>query len=264
MPIHKKGDTNIYYEVHGTGQPILMIAGMASDSKSWQFILGQMAKNYRLILFDNRGCGRTTCTEGGYNLKTIASDAISLLDFLEFERVHVIGHSMCGMIAQELALMSPERINKLVLASSSPRLSEKADGILKDLYQKWKDGYDMADWFRIMFHWLFTKKALENKKFMDAAIIFALAYPYPQTLEGFKGQVDAITSFDAGARIKDIMHETLILSGGSDILIPPEESKELLNMGGKTQFQIIADAAHSIHAEHPAEFANAVISFFSN
>ncbi len=132
---------------------------------------------------------------------------------------------MGGMIAQEMALMYPDRIDKLVLASSSPQLSIKAKNILDDLYEKWLNGYDVADWFRIMFHWLFTKKALENKKFMDAAIIFALAYPYPQTLEGFKGQVDAITGFDARSRIEQIKHNTLIMSGVEDILIPPKNLK---------------------------------------
>jgi pimeloyl-ACP methyl ester carboxylesterase len=119
----------------------------------------------------------------------------------------------------------------------------------------------MAEWFRIMFRWLFTGKALENKKFMDAAIIFALAYPYPQTLEGFKGQVHAITRFDASDRIGQIKHETLILSGKQDILIPPEESRQLLDLGGKTIFKEIEDAAHSIHAERPGEFVDAVLQF---
>jgi len=261
MPYFNSKDAKIYYEVHGKGQPILMIAGMASDSKSWQFVLDKMTKHYRLIIFDNRGCGRTETKAETYDLKDMARDAIELLDFLAYEKVHLVGHSMGGMIAQELALMEPARIDKLVLASSSPKLPEKADGILQDLYKKWKDGFDMAEWFRIMFQWLFTVKALENKKFMDAAIIFALAYPYPQTLEGFKGQVEAITSFDATDRIHRIKHDTLIMSGNKDILIPPEESRQLLDLGGKTTFRLINNAAHSIHAEHPGEFVDAVIDF---
>jgi len=263
MPFFNIDDSKIYYEVHGSGQPVLMIAGMASDSKSWQFILSQMSKQYQLILFDNRGCGRTETVKSTYDLKDMARDGIALLDFLEYDKVHLIGHSMGGMIAQEMTLMQAERIQKLVLASSSPKLSQKADDILRDLYEKWEDGFDMAEWFRIMFQWLFTREALTNKKFMDAAIIFALAYPYPQSLEGFKGQVEAITRFDAVDRIHRIKNETLILSGGQDILIPPQESRELLNIGGKTTFRIIADAAHSVHAEHPGEFADAVIKFLS-
>ena len=150
------------------------------------------------------------------------------------------------------------------MASSSPELSLKAKKILDDLYEKWLNGYEMADWFRIMFHWLFTSKAQENKKFMDAAIIFALAYPYPQTIEGFKEQVDAISSFDARNRIQKIMNTSLIISGKEDILISPEESKALLKIGGNASFKIIENAAHSIHAEQPGAFSEAVIEFLSH
>jgi len=261
MPYFKSSNAKIYYELHGSGPVILMVAGMSSDSKSWQFILDQMTKHYRLIIFDNRGCGRTETDGTEFNLKDLAKDAFGLLDYLDHDKVHVVGHSMGGMITQEMALMHPERIDKLVMASSSPELSQKAIKIIDDLYEKWLNGYDMADWFRIMFHWLFTKKALENKKFMDAAIIFALAYPYPQTLEGFKGQVDAITGFDAKERIHGITNTSLIISGKEDILIPSEESKALLNIGGPSTFRIIENAAHSIHAEQPGAFAEAVMGF---
>ena len=264
MPFYKSTNTNIYYELHGSGPVLLLVAGMASDSKSWQFILSDMIKHYRLIIFDNRGCGRTETDGKGFDIKDLAKDAFGLLDYLEYDKVHVLGHSMGGMIAQEMALMHPERIDKLVLASSSPQLSQKAKEILDDLYEKWLSGYDMADWFRIMFQWLFTKEALSNKKFMDAAIIFALAYPYPQTLEGFKGQVGAITGFDAVDRIRRIMHTTLIMSGQEDILIPPEESKALLNISGPTEFKLIEHAAHSIHAEQPIAFSDVVVEFLGS
>jgi pimeloyl-ACP methyl ester carboxylesterase len=262
MPFFQNRKANIYYEVHGSGPSVLMIAGMSSDSKSWQFILKEMSRHFRLIIFDNRGCGRTVSARETFDLKDMAGDAISLLDHLEYDRVHVAGHSMGGMIAQELVLMQPDRVEKLVLASSSPRLSDHARTLLDDLYDKWENGFDMAEWYRIMFGWLFTREALENKKFMDAAIIFALSYPYPQTLQGFKSQVEAISSFDATDRIRDIHHPTLILSGGQDMLIPPGESKVLMEISGPATFRIIENAAHSIHAEQPAAFAAALKDFF--
>ena len=261
MPIFKSPAANIYYEIHGSGPAMLMLAGMSSDSKSWQFIIDGMAKHYRLIVLDNRGCGRTETDGSAFDLKDLARDAFALLDYLEYEKVHVTGHSMGGMIAQEMALMLPDRIDKLVLASSAPHLSVKVKNILDDLYDKLINGYDLADWFRIMFQWLFTQEALSNKKFMDAAIIFALSYPYPQTLEGLKGQVDAISSFDATSRIHEVRHETLIMSGKEDILIPPEESRALEKISGPTSFKLIEKAAHSIHAEQPGAFADTVVDF---
>lgn len=264
MPIFKSSEAEIYYEVHGSGPPLLMVAGMASDSKSWQFILNEVSSHFRLIIFDNRGCGRTKTAVRSFGLNELAGDAYALLDYLDYDKVDLLGHSMGGMIAQEMALMHPERIGKLVLASSSPHLSEKATGILDKLYQKWVDGLDMAEWFRIMFQWLFTKEALENKKFMDAAIIFALAYPYPQTLEGFRGQVEALRGFDARDRISGIPHRCLIVSGEEDILITPEESRTLESISGETCFRLIPGAAHSIHAEQPEKFTQEVIPFLKS
>ncbi len=261
MPIFKSSEADIYYEIHGSGPPLLMVAGMASDSKSWQFILKEMSSHFRLIIFDNRGCGRTIANALSFDLRDLARDAFALLDYLDYDRVHLLGHSMGGMIAQEMALLYPDRIGKLVLASSSPHLSEKASAILDELYQKWVDGLEMSEWFRIMFQWLFTREALENKKFMDAAIIFALAYPYPQTLEGFRGQVQALRGFDARDRISGIDQPCLIVSGAEDILISPDESRTLEEISGETTFALIPDAAHSIHAEQPNKFTEAVIPF---
>jgi pimeloyl-ACP methyl ester carboxylesterase len=260
MPFLQKDNTNIYYEIHGSGDPMLLIAGMSSDSKSWQFIQKKLARHYRLIIFDNRGCGRTENKEA-FTLKDLADDAISILNFLRYDKVHLIGHSMGGMIAQELVLHHPRRIDKLILASSSPKLSDKAKDILDNLYDRWLNGFDVAEWFRLMFKWLFTQEATGNKKFMDAAIIFALSYPYPQTQEGFKQQIDAIIAFDARSKIHKILHDTLILSGLEDILIPAAESKQLLDIAGLTTFRIISNAAHSIHAEQPDAFVDAVLEF---
>jgi pimeloyl-ACP methyl ester carboxylesterase len=152
-------------------------------------------------------------------------------------------------------------LKRIVFASSSPQLSEKAKSILDELMEKWMHGIDMAEWFRIMFQQLFTRKSLENKKFMDAAIIFALAYPYPQTQSGFNDQVHAISGFDKRDHIHKIMHRTLIMSGKEDILIPPHESRVLCHVGGKSTFVEIDNAAHSIHAENPVVFSELLKKF---
>jgi len=262
MPYYTTNKTNIYYELHGSGPPILLIAGMSSDSKSWQFILKKLAKHYTLIIFDNRGCGRSD-QKGEFSLSQLAEDAVALVEMLGYEKLHLIGHSMGGMIAQELVLAHPDRIDKLVLASTSPKLSTKAKGILDDLHNKWLEGYDLSEWFRLMFKWLFTADAIANKKFMDAAIIFALSYPYPQSMGGFTAQLGAIISFDAVDRISNIKNKTLILSGREDILIPFDESQQLRTIEGDTTFKIIENAAHSIHAEQPDRFVEVVREFLS-
>ena len=263
MPYLETEGAKVFYEVKGDGPPLLLIAGMSSDSNSWQYIQKGLAGRYKLIMFDNRGCGRTE-HYSPFQLSDIAQDAHILLDHLGHGQVFLAGHSMGGMIAQEFALNYPERVQKLILASSSPRLSEKARKILYELLEKWENGYDVAEWFRIMYQWLFNPKALSNKKFIDAAIIFALSYPYAQTLEGFRAQVNAITTFDRSDSIQKITHDTLLVSGSDDILIPTEETAQLLDIGGKASLEIIEGAAHTLHAEKPEAFIQIVMAFIND
>src|SRR5262245_31254254 len=107
---------DVYYEEQGSGEPLLLIMGLAADSMAWMFQLPDFAKQYRTIVFDNRGVGRTSKPAGPYSIPQMADDAKGVLDALDIRRAHVVGVSMGGMIAQELTLRHPERVRGLVLA----------------------------------------------------------------------------------------------------------------------------------------------------
>jgi pimeloyl-ACP methyl ester carboxylesterase len=104
MSIAKIGSLDLYYEEHGAGEPLLLIMGLAADSTAWMFQVPEFAEKYRTIVFDNRGVGRSSKPAGPYSIHEMADDAAALLDVLHVERAHVVGVSMGGMIAQELAL----------------------------------------------------------------------------------------------------------------------------------------------------------------
>src|SRR5438067_1155616 len=101
----------LYYEEHGRGDPLLLIMGLAADSTAWMFQVPDFARRYRTIAFDNRGVGRSSRPPGPYTIHQMADDAAGLLDALDLQRAHVLGVSMGGMIAQELALRHPERVH---------------------------------------------------------------------------------------------------------------------------------------------------------
>src|SRR5215510_118655 len=115
MSIAKIGSLDIFYEEHGGGDPLLLIMGLAADSTAWMFQLPAFAEHYRTIVFDNRGVGRSSKPAGPYTIHEMADDAAGLLDALHVARAHVVGVSMGGMIAQELALRHPARVRGLVL-----------------------------------------------------------------------------------------------------------------------------------------------------
>src|SRR5262249_23607550 len=95
------GTVDLYYEEHGSGDPLLLIIGLAADARAWLFQLPDFARRYRTIVFDNRGVGRSSKPSGPYTIHEMADDAAGLLETLDVARAHVVGVSMGGMIAQE-------------------------------------------------------------------------------------------------------------------------------------------------------------------
>src|SRR5215831_9897783 len=115
MPTARIQDINVYYEVFGRGEPLLLIHGLASRGKGFRYQVPAFSERFRVITFDNRGVGETDQPKEPYSLGQMADDAAGLLDTLGVESAHVFGVSMGGMIAQEFALRSPQRVRKLAL-----------------------------------------------------------------------------------------------------------------------------------------------------
>lgn len=119
MPKAKVGDIQIFYEQYGEGPPLIMILGLGQDTATWGFQIPEFSKHFRLILLDNRDSGRSSHCSETYTTETMAMDVLGLMDHLEIERTHLLGTSMGGMIAQQVALMAPERVISLILASTT-------------------------------------------------------------------------------------------------------------------------------------------------
>ena len=119
MPKVKVDSVEIYHEIRGTGTPIILIQGYASSSERWPPILVDgLAKRHKVILFDNRGTGRSDKPDAEYSIKTMGDDTAGLMDALNISRAHVFGMSMGGYITQELAINYPDRVLSLILGST--------------------------------------------------------------------------------------------------------------------------------------------------
>jgi pimeloyl-ACP methyl ester carboxylesterase len=116
MPFADVNGVRLYYEVHGEGEPLLAITGLGGDHLSWADQLPALRERFRTIMFDNRDSGRSSECAEGYKVSDLAHDTLALADWLELDDFHLLGVSLGGAIAQEVALAAPARVRTLTLA----------------------------------------------------------------------------------------------------------------------------------------------------
>jgi pimeloyl-ACP methyl ester carboxylesterase len=251
MPKVKVNDIQIYYEVHGKGFPLLMIMGLGANLDWWDpRMIQELSKKFKLVIFDNRGAGRTDISNRKYTVRLFADDTTGLMDALGISRVHVFGISMGGMIAQELALNYPEKVEKLVLCSTycggtrSVLPSEEVLGIL---------GADRStlspeEIARMTIPLFFTEDFIkENPDFVELSIQQVLRAPISN--EAFMHQLNAIMGFDTYDRLPQIKAPTLILHGKRDILMSPENGSILSEAIPNAKLVCFENSAHGLVEE---------------
>ena len=261
MPNTKINGIDLYYETHGKGIPLMLIAGLGSDSQSWQPIIEELSRHCLVIAPDNRGTGRTRPQNARISIQQIADDCMKLAKHLGLSAVNLLGHSMGGFIALDLAIRYPDSINMLILAGSSASNSKRNDSLFFDWASCLKSGMDAELWFRNVFYWLFSARFFENEAAVNDALRYAIEYPYPQSANALRNQVEAIADFDCTEHLSGITIKTLVISGKEDLLFPPEVSARLAKAIPGAVFSMIENAAHSIHMEQPRAFTDRVLEF---
>lgn len=227
MPKVRVGGIAMSYVEAGQGEPVVLIMGLGGDHLTWGFQLHALAARYRVIAFDNRGAGETDTPDHSYTIHMMAEDTRGLMDALGVDRAHVVGVSMGGMIAQELALRHPGRVRTLQLHCTAPIID--AYGLfLIDTLLAVKARGDREENVRAVMPWILCRKTMtERPEFIRFWIDRALTYPYPIGYDGLARQADAIRGHDTLARLGEIRAPTLITTGTEDILVPPSSSREL-------------------------------------
>ena len=254
-------ETSIYFEERGEGQPLLLIAGLASDSQSWLPVIIGLSKYFRVITFDNRGVGRSPEDNTDITIQDMAEDAADLIKYLNLSSVDVLGHSMGGMIAMELAIKYPDLVEKLVLVATSPTISKRNVELFSDWVQYLEDKMDKRLWFRNLFYWIFSPEFFNDENALNQAVNMSLAYRYPQSDESFRNQVKAISEYNCSDELEKIKVSVLIMTGSLDLLFNSDNVNEVFKKIVNMQCVTIPKAAHSIHWDNPIGFTDAVIDF---
>ena len=269
MPTVKVNESiNIYYEIHGDGFPLVMIIGLGSNLVWWdEKLLEVVSSKYKTVIFDNRGSGRTDKPDMNYSMRMFADDAIGLMDELNIERAYMLGISMGGMIAQELALHYPERVEKLVLCATNSGLSLKirilakiALGIAKLIYKRRLKTPERA--LEFVFSGVFTPEFIkENPDYIRERKEKLLAHVSP--FEDYFRQAKAILKFNTRKRLKNIETPTLILHGKKDSLVSYKRGLELAGLIPNSRLFSFENSGHAVFTHEPEKVIKTILDFLS-
>jgi len=215
------GDIKMYYEVHGQGEPLLMIMGLGGHCLDWGEIVPQrLADRYKVILFDNRGAGRSDQPSGPCTIEQMARDTVGLMDVLGIDQAHVFAGSMGGMIALQMALDHPERVNKLVLGATSAGGKSRIfppPEILKYFFPRLDlSAHEYLWWTRVV---CYPPEFIESHPdIVEKKIQANLAFPC--TLAAYEAQLEA-HGFRCGWTLECHWYTHDVIIGNQDVLTPP-------------------------------------------
>ena len=262
MPHAEARGARIYYEVHGAGEPLLLVPGFGAVIPVYWANLRELARRFRVIAFDPRGAGRSDSPDGAYTMETFADDAAAVLDAAGADAAHVFGTSFGGMIAMHMALRHPRRVRRLVLGCASAggpghvppppenvarflaagSITDPGEAVRSTYFTHYSDAWAAAHDAELI------ARARENE--------WLRATP-----AGRAGQLAAVQGHDVAARLSEIRHQTLVLHGGEDGMVPVENGRVLARGIPGARLIVYPKGRHVFFAEL-AEQVNADIAAF--
>lgn len=262
MPHLSSNGVNLYYEEHGSGEPLILIMGFTVSSTGWHWNVPAFAENFRTIVFDNRGVGQSDKPDVPYSMPMFADDTAGLLDGLGIGQAHVFGISMGGMIAQEFTLRYPQRVKTLTLGCTNcggaNAILPKDPDVLNILGNI--ESVDVQQAALAM-----TKVAVTPwfmQKRMDVLLqMNQMSMQHPTPKHGMVRQMQAIQGHDTYARLPLISVPTLVVTGKEDGLVPPENSLTIAQRIPNADLVFLSNASHLFNIELP-EATNAVVQGF--
>jgi 3-oxoadipate enol-lactonase len=255
MPHIENEGADIYWHSHGSGPPVLLIMGLSFTHEMWFRIVPWLVDSYRVILFDNRGMGRSSVPGGPYSIRKMARDAAAVLRAAEVPAAQVVGASMGGMIAQELALEHPEMVQSLTLACTSH----------SGLFGRWPDfskvpkrpGKTRDERERAVIRLLYADSTPIHLIEEDIRIRTGCQW----SGKGFLNQFAGILLWSAYLRLPRLRIPTLVVHGDQDRLIPAANGRTLASRIPGAQFDLIPNAGHIMTTDQPELCSKKLLGF---
>ncbi len=254
--------TRLYWESEGTGDPVLLIHGLGLSGGAWWRTVDALAPRMRVITFDHRGIGQSASLTYAYTTEAMADDAVSILDALEIERLHVYGFSLGGMVAQQIALRHPERVQALVLGgthSGGRRASLPDPEVIEFFKRRARMEPAEAAWASVPFNYGPRSQAEQPDRIAED-IERRLQNPFNE--RAYRAQLLAASLHNCYGRLERISAPTLVVHGAQDRIIPVANAHMTAERVPGAQVKILRDAGHLYPTEEPA-VDKAIGSFFA-
>ncbi len=260
----QSGDVRIAYEVLGSGEPLLFVHGLAYDRHGWGPLPRLLSDDFQVVLFDNRGVGESDVPEGPYSVAELAADAVAVLDAAGIERAHVLGVSLGGYVAQEVALTYPRRVRKLVLGSTAPGGSGSHPMPAKgaEAMERYPAMEREAGLRLMVENSLGEHGVRERPELVEE--IYAYRLEHAPTLAGWYAQAFAGATFDAYDRASSIAAPTLVFQGGADNVVDPRNAELLARLIRSSLLHVIPDRGHLVVWQEAEALAPVVREFLKS
>lgn len=261
MPRCQLAEVDLFYAEKGQGEPLIFLNGLSGDHLYWMGQLRAFSKQFRCLALDNRDVGQSHGPATAYTTATMASDVLALMDRLDLPPAHVVGLSMGGMIAQELALTAPDRVKSLVLVDTLARADDWFCGTLAAFELIRRQVADTGAFFEAILPWWVGWRFIAQAERVTWLRWLLRQNPYPQPLDSFLRQLDATRRHDALDRLEQIACPALILVGEDDAVCPPRYSEQLRARLLQAKLVVVPGVGHALPFEDPGRFTALLAEF---
>jgi 3-oxoadipate enol-lactonase len=257
------GAVALAYDIRGHGPPLVLIQGLGVGRWGWEPVADRLARRFQVITIDNRGIGASDAPPGPYSARVMAADVLAVLDDAGVGKASVVGTSLGGMVAQELALEHPDRVDRLVLVATIPGGRLTAPMPLKTAY--------LLTWAPLMHSEArlrgFVRNALGprtvRRRTRVVRRLLARKRAHPQSEQAWRAQATAGVLFDPGGRQRRITQPTLILQGTADQVVNPINADRLANLIPDARVLYLDGAGHLLYWDEPRRFVRLVTGFLT-
>lgn len=260
MPKVRVGQIELFYEEDGYGEPIIWIHGLGIDHRVWGLQMPLFTQHFRCLAFDNRDAGQSDRSPNSYTIKTMADDAIRLMDALAIDKAHIVGLSMGGAVAQELAIAYSARVKRLVLVSTYTSADRRGADVLNS-FALMRARFSREEYARATSPWVFTYQDYLTPGLVDLATARFMEDPYFLPADVYARQVEAALSHFTEDRLSRITTPTLIVAGDDDLLTPMRFARTLHEHIPGAKLAVIQGGGHALVLTHAGEFNHLVLSF---